>query len=456
VAAWAASRKLRFSPPKSYVLRLHRPPSDSSTLEDLPKLYLDGRELVWKTEFPYLGHLILESPPKHHSLPRKIPLDENKADKILNALYAMFRPTAKCQRKAPTVTRLGIPQVLHAKFLYPTPVLDADYQALDRHTYRCLRALLGQPLGTPSTLLARDMGIWNSRYLGHQRALRFYWQLRWSYWTRPIFEHALSLPLAHRPRWLIPGWVPGGVIARMHDILSTYKLSLDLLNTTACSLDWYKMVDEAIAAKFHAQCLKSAERHNHPLLGMPLQLPPPTDWDPNPNIGPFIAPYLRLNGEAACAGMRLRNTRLRLLPYDSKHHGTCRLCRTPNGETGTHLLQCPKLPESLRIKRFGLFQEVLYQINERELDYDSPVPEFLVNAVLTLDWPNCTEDLCRRVCHFVRTLIHTYAAWPEPDWENWRLRAYPVRRVRPMAFRRKQIAQEVIDVSDLRPLADSL
>ena len=216
-------------------------------------------------------------------------------------------------------------------------------------------------------------------------------------------------------------------------------------------------MDEAIPSKFQAQCIKSAARHNHPLLREPLLPPPPSEREPNPVIGPYIAPYLRLNGEAACAGLRLRNTRLRLLPsYDRKDHGRCRFCGRGNGETGDHLLQCPKLPDRLRRKRFSLFNEVSYQINGQQFNDPDRIPPALAAHILTLDWPNMTYALCSRICHFGRTLIHVYAAYPEPTWENWRLRAYPVRRVRPMAFRRQQIEQEVIDLQELRPLADSL
>ena len=106
--------------------------------------------------------------------------------------------------------------------------------------------------------------------------------------------------------------------------------------------------------------------------------------------------------------------------------------------------------------RYNLFREVHFQITGQDfIDPEGRIPPALATQVLTLDWPNMTADLCRRICHFGRMLIHVYAAYPEPVWENWRLRSYPVRRVRPMAPRTKQIVQEVIDVSDLRPPADS-
>lgn len=78
--------------------------------------------------------------------------------------------------------------------------------------------------------------------------------------------------------------------------------------------------------------------------------------------------------------------RLRLLPsYDRKDRGICRYCAASNGETGAHLLKCPKLPERLRITRYNLLNDVHHQINGRVLVPDSLAPHFLVNAVLTLD-----------------------------------------------------------------------
>lgn len=455
VAIWARKRRLRFSPIKSFLLRLHRITADSTPTEQLPRLLLDNQPLVWKHEFPYLGHLVVESPRKYGRLASSIPLDVDKADKIIRALYAMFRPISRCQRTAPVAIRMGILQVLHAKFLYPTPVLDVDYEGLDVRTYRCLRVLLGQPTCTPTTLLAREMGVWNSRYLGHQRALRFLWHLRWSYWTRGIFAYWLAHEPSHQPSWLRPGWVHGGVMHRLHTILSTYGLSMAQLHATSDFTEWSHLVDDSIADQFQAQCNKSAARHNHPLLGLPLSRPPPSEREPNPPVGPYIAHYLRLNGDAACAGLRLRNTRLRLLPsYDRRDHGTCRYCALINGETGLHLLQCPRLPSPLMEKRAYILNDISLEIDGQRLIGAQP-PSALVAQAISLDWPNMTEALCRRFCHFVRQLINAYAN-RHPHWEDRQLQHYPVRRVRPMAPRRKQTDQEMIDLSELKPLSDSL
>ena len=78
--------------------------------------------------------------------------------------------------------------MIHAKFLYQSPLLDIDYQILDRKVNQCLRRLCGLPFCTPSVFIHAELGVWPSRFYAHQRALLFLYRLRWKYWTKAGFK----------------------------------------------------------------------------------------------------------------------------------------------------------------------------------------------------------------------------------------------------------------------------
>ena len=146
MAYWAELRGVKWAHSKCKVMRLSRPPSDTTKREELPPVYLQGRVLEWVSEFKYLGLLIQEAPEYRHRLLLHLPTDKKKVRPLCYALLRIFPSTARCTRAAPLAARLGVLQVIHAKFLYPCPVLDIDYDVLDRQINRCLRSLCGLPL----------------------------------------------------------------------------------------------------------------------------------------------------------------------------------------------------------------------------------------------------------------------------------------------------------------------
>jgi len=302
MAFWAEKRGLRWGHAKCKVMRLCRLPWDRTTREQLAKkakMRLQGHVLEWVAEFPYLGIHIDEAPEFRCRIPLHIPIKEHKIQGLCIALLRMFPTSSRCTRVAPLAVRLGVLQVIHAKFLYQSPLLDIDYTILDRKVNRCLRRLCGLPYCTPSVFIHAELGVWPSRFYAHQRALLFLYRLRWKYWTKEGFKTWFANPNDARtppaqpppgvvPKCLRPAWAAGGVLARFSNILKEYELSwghMDCEETV-----WKQRVSNAIQEAFERECKAAAakDQHNHPLLEFP-----------NANRRPRLKHVLSFGGDLA-------------------------------------------------------------------------------------------------------------------------------------------------------------
>ena len=102
-----------------------------------------------------------------------LPIDETQASKILTSLHDLFHlPDGRPQVNV-SLLRTAIQQVIHNKFLYPSPVLDVDYAALDSLILRTLTRTLTLPPNTPSSYVLNQVDILPSHLVAHERALRF-------------------------------------------------------------------------------------------------------------------------------------------------------------------------------------------------------------------------------------------------------------------------------------------
>ena len=446
MAMWAEKRGLRWGHRKCKVMRLCRIPSDKTTREQLArriKMRLQGHVLEWVPEFPYLGMHIAEAPEYGRSLPLYIPTNEHKIRGLCIALLRMFPTTARCTRVAPLAARLGVLQVIHAKFLYQSPLLDIYYKTLDCQINRCLRRLCGLPLCTPSVLIQADLGVWPSRYYAHQRALLFLFRLRWKYWTKDGFltwfanpEDAPvpppQPPPGVVPKCLRPKWASRGVLARFTNLLEEYKLKWE--NLVCEEGEWKQRVSKAIQAAFEKECADAAGKlkHNHPLLLFPQA-----------NRRPRIKHVLSLGGDLALAALRMRCPRLRLVPsYNRRDHGICRFC-SHGPENGLHLVMCPSLPSSppdpsdpkkplgLRQRREKILEDISSESKVPKVGATRNRMGAMQNYIMEFAWPNMTPALLKRLLVFCRDLINKYAAC-KPTWESAEMASFPVHRVRPV------------------------
>jgi hypothetical protein len=431
MAVWAERRGIKWGHRKCMVMRLSRARGDKTTREQLPKVTLEGHVLDWAAEFKYLGLVTKEAPEYRHRLAACLSTDPKKIRPLCFALLRMFPSTARCVRAAPLVARLGILQVIHAKFLYPTALNDVDYAILDRQTNRCLRNLCGLPVGTPSVLLHADIGVWPSKYYAHKRALTFLYRLRWQYWTHMAFQQWFdSSPPDTTPPCLRPEWCKGGVLARYGMVLAMYGFSWEDLRDRNDE-GWNMKVTDAIHTAFEEDCRAAAEKYHHPWLEYPA-----------PAKEPRMRHCLRFGGDLALACLRMRSPRLRLVPsYKPTDHGVCRYCKE-GPENGAHLILCDSMPSAIRSSRDRIIDAICDQAGlPRRVRRVATRrgKQAIQDYIMTFSWPNMTNDLLKQLLVFCRNLINKYADF-KPDWESPEMEAYPVRRVRP--FYRKPSSDE--------------
>ena len=407
ITAWAIRRKIVFAPDKSKAIRLNRTSSCTIPTQALPPLHLHGQRLDWVDVFRYLGIPIVSAPDYGCSLPSTVPYDEDCARRRLYGFRSLFGNTAGRQALSPELLRLGILQVVYAKALYPTALVDINYDHLDAQVYRCIRDLFHMPTNASSTYMRRELGIWPSRFYAHRRALRFLWRLCHSHWTHHAF-HAW-LRQTEIPAWFHQGWVHNGVMDRFTKLLATYGFTWKDLWRCSTWKGWTMRIAQKLEDAIAQYTTVAATRHDLPHIAVRY-----------PSFQPALPAYLRVGGDLACAGMRFRYSRLRHLPGPPTNRGLCRFCRR-GPENGHHLLRCTQLPPHLATAKCRLSTDIMIEAqNPNLVSFD---------AMYALHWAHQTTPLLQRVLAFMRNVINAYAAHPAP-WEPPELAAYPVSRVR--------------------------
>lgn len=421
-------------------MRLARLPADKRTLTDLQgseKIFLSGVQLTWVATYPYLGFTVHEAPGPHQRRHQSTTIDKKKARRLCWALRRTFHDTAHSSYVAPKALRLAILQVVHAKYLYQTPLLDIDYSTLDTLILQVLKAIFGLPLTTPSVLVYAELGFWPSEYHGYARAMEFLWKAYYHYWTRPAFEEWFSdcLPPGI-PTPMQKQWASGGILARYTTILHTLGLTWHSLSRCGCPERWKETVTDAITRLFQDKCRAAATRHAFPPLASLSSFI--FKAVPHPRLSGFL--YLR--GPLACAVFRMRCPRLRLLPQsDLTDHGTCRYCRQ-GPENGRHLLECPDLPAPLKSTRAALTTRVAPVVGVLWPPCHMLPAAQVLPHLLDLAWKDFDSSkhlkLCQHIAVFFRDLLKDYARY-QPSWEPEALHAYPVQPPRPRAPPRYQV-----------------
>ena len=363
---WAVRRKVRYGHKKCEVMRLAREPPDQTRREELEAVELQGHHVLpWVHEFKHLGHRIVEAPEYKERAEKVIPIDEKKLTGLCFAMARAFPSTARCCRVAPLAMRSGVKQVIHAKYLYPTAIMDTDYHMIDVRVKRSLRYMLGMPPDSCSAQLYADLGIWPSEYYAHQRALRMAYRLAIRYWTKgdqtPLKAWDGSIVegqfFTDRPKFLDAIRVSGGVVARLGEIMKMYKLTWEsVYQYRGNDKDWSTFVSERVSKRFEDYCEEAAREYDHPLLATSALA----------KDNPRIRPALRLGGELAVAALRIRCPTLRLRPDRNYRQHRCRYCKKGR-ENGRHLLVCQDIPQDLLQARIAVLDEIRQQNGVRGL-----------------------------------------------------------------------------------------
>jgi hypothetical protein len=129
------------------------------------------------------------------------------------------------------VVTIGIRQVIHAKALYPTAVMDVTiekprgglapaYDFLDKQTHAFLCHLFGVPPNTPKALIWTEFHLWPTRLYRDIRTLNYARNLQASWlWTGPI--HALHAAFGHYDL------LRHGALLRLIETMERYGVDLD-------------------------------------------------------------------------------------------------------------------------------------------------------------------------------------------------------------------------------------
>jgi hypothetical protein len=361
VAAWGRRRKVVFSP-KSTVCLLRGQPRDNDAF---PTFYMGrgasgvppGPPLARATGTQqYLGVPLRAYQPHAHThsqgLERAYELDLPELRRLTGALASVFSIPGGSTLVSVPAWVSGLRQTVLAKALYPTPVVDVDYAALDSIVLRATTRLLGLPPATPSALIRWELRLIPTELQAHGLALRFAQRFAQHSWFYADITRPLLRANAHTAegRFRDEELLRRGSIGRLTALLERYYRDLypgEPVPTAAALWlklgdvapgDWHKRVATAIQKAFE-------QWHSSKLLEYPAwyreQL---SAHQSRTQSGlPF---YLKCGGNLARVAIRFKAPVLRIHQRDQLP-ARCAWCRL-QPECGRHLLSCLRMPVELR------------------------------------------------------------------------------------------------------------
>jgi hypothetical protein len=194
---WAADFGMKFNGSKSEMIQL----AGKIPRSRMPVL-IDGDRIPWVKEVKYLGVQIQQGRRKRHPAP--LAKMWKSYHRIKGALSSRLPIPLKSQL-------LLLKTDLLAIALYPSAVVQMDYNTIDRFINRALYKMTGCPLRyTSATFLRSELGFPSSRFLADFRSLSYYHHLTQETWFRhllPNFQGVLPLK-------------------RIEDLANVYKVDL--------------------------------------------------------------------------------------------------------------------------------------------------------------------------------------------------------------------------------------
>jgi hypothetical protein len=198
---WASDFGMKFNGSKSELIQLAGKIPRSRT-----PVLIDGDPIPWVKEVKYLGVLIQQGRRKRHPAP--VAKMWKSYHRIKGALSSSLPIPLKSQL-------LLLKTDLLAIALYPSAVVQMDYNTIDRFINRALYKMTGCPLRyTSATFLRSELGFPSSRFLADFRALSYYHHLTQETW----FRH------------LLPNFQGVQPLERIKDLATVYKVDLCSVN----------------------------------------------------------------------------------------------------------------------------------------------------------------------------------------------------------------------------------
>jgi hypothetical protein len=338
-----------------------------------------------------------------------------------------------------------VKQQVFQKFLFPSPVVRVDTDALDVRLRRDLKSLLGLPRTYPSVLLHFQLAIWPSRFVAGLRAMRFAWRLVHQSWIGPVIRSAWLQERRLRSKDPIFRYEP---VKYLGDTMAEYDLSWDDLldeKYTPCpnappkqsQQRWYSVCRSRVCDKIAHHYLadrRGLQDHIRPCM-------PSTHKDIRKAVASNkVAPFLREFGDMARAALRLQAPILAICP-STNGEPMCQLCgKEP--ESPSHLVNwCRGLPQDMLEERTRMNFERAMQVRfetrgKKTLPYGYATmkgPEWSAS----LHWEGRTQQTAARHLWFAGRAIDYYSkrvAPPPTEEEPAPIRTVRVRsasRVRP-------------------------
>jgi hypothetical protein len=417
---WAELRHMRFSP-KSRIMTLHcqRGRTDQGTFQ----LPLHDFVLQWTLprhgSFRYLGAHLKPNP--HHGPvhPRHLftPKERRNIHYRMLCLNRGFTLPSGRRLPEPRLIAIGVKQIVHAAALYPTPVIDVDYKALDHIVFPAVRRLLDLPRDASSAFLWTELTLWPSHLLAQKRTLHFAAEFTDTWFYQEVVRRFMGT-FAH---------FATSSLRRMMDTLRLFDKTLDDLQAPELVGDGD--IDPKILWKEHVR-LVAWEKGFLPLLQHKLASYPAWKYahyrrvcfPPDTEPGLAFPSYIRKGGLHAAIGLRFKLDALRAL--GGKERPACLWCHAPHAECGVHLTTCPAIPCALGLELRACLTILHAESKGRPLPEDpstSPLSEparfEALECLARLHWEGMSSPTLLRTLTFLANLINDYRrAWrPAPD-----------------------------------------
>jgi hypothetical protein len=341
------------------------------------------------------------------------PLDMVTLNRNAGALVNTFRlPDGQLYAPVPALIR-GLYDGLLASALYPTPVVDVDYGALDQLVLSTARRVLVLPPTCPSLMLHWELRIMPSKFLGHLRALRFANAFARQSW---FYAHAIAQASSSDLNY----WTKQGPLERLTDLLKqyayylfkgtfkgNYKPSTREVWTCTAAVDkeeWAKRVKVAVRTQYASWHRAETD-----------QLPTGYRVTLKTTLSALLISlpvYLRRGGNRARAALRFKCPTLRM-HFHQDEPPLCIWCRV-GIEEGRHIIACPRIPAALKAQVTPVLSAIALEASIRDVPGNAIR---LQEALIRMEWIGQRPSTLQAGLQVIKSFL----------WGAWEGEAGPVR-----------------------------
>jgi hypothetical protein len=416
VARWGERRKVIFSPKSRVSLLRGRPVHDREFSDFWMGSGAEGVPLGFQIEratgvLRYLGVPLRSYKPYAQTMrdgaERPYELDLPAFRRLVGALASVFTVPGGPSYVSVPAWVTGINQVVLGKALYPSCVVDLDYEALDSIIHKATARLLGLPPSIPAALLRWELRLMPSRLLGERNALLFARRFATRSWFFQLIIAQLARSRLPADMSLYDRLVAAGPLGRFTRLLETHWSALfpgeavprdrrRLWQVVADRnpADWELRVERLTTARFRDW--RDEKMATYPAFYRDYLI----RWRAAEDGKlPF---YLQAGGNLARVALRFKAPVLRL---HTRAHPQPRCVWCALGEEcGAHLLCCTQLPAQLH-QRLQQARACVRQ--EARLPAGVGV-ELVHECIVRMNWEGMSRDGLRLVLGAMAEVLAAY------------------------------------------------